>query len=94
MATIGILIIIIGCVLGLVEWVRLVKNDAGAMAAQVCALETKIERLEQELIELKNDKELIEASVQKALEEKIINEKILAVIQEKLNIQNPNVLNK
>lgn len=89
MATISILIVIVGCVLGLAEWVRLVKNDAGTMAAQVRALETKIEYLEQELVELENDKELIEATVQKAIEEKIMNEKILAVVQEKLNIQNP-----
>lgn len=86
-ATISILIVIIGCVVGLAEFVRLMKNDAGSMAAQIRTLETKIERLEEILNELKNDEESIEATVQKAIEKRIVNEKLLALIQEKLNIK-------
>lgn len=90
-ATISILTIIIGCVLGLIEWVRVVKSDAGIMAAQIRTLETKVEHLEEKLNELKSETESIEAIVHKAVEEKIVNEKILALIQEKLKIQESNL---
>lgn len=93
-ATISILIVIIGGIIGLSEWVRLKKNDAGIMAAQIRTLETKMEYLEEELNELKHDEELVKAVVQKAIEEKIINEKILSVIQEKLKIQEPITIEK
>jgi 5,10-methylene-tetrahydrofolate dehydrogenase/methenyl tetrahydrofolate cyclohydrolase len=87
MATVSILIVIVGCVIGLAEWVRMIKNDAGTMAAQIRTLETKIEHLEEQLDELKNDEELTKVIVQKAIEEKIVNEKIISLIQEKLKIQ-------
>ena len=89
MATVSILIVIVGCVIGLAEWVRMIKNDAGTMGAQIRALETKIEHLEEQLDELKNDEELTKVIVQKAIEEKIVNEKIISLIQEKLKIQEP-----
>ena len=89
MATVSILIVIVGCVIGLAEWVRMIKNDAGTMTAQIRTLETKIEHLEEQLDELKNDEELTKAIVQKAIEEKIVNEKIISLIQEKLKIQEP-----
>jgi 5,10-methylene-tetrahydrofolate dehydrogenase/methenyl tetrahydrofolate cyclohydrolase len=89
MATVSILIVIVGCVIGLAEWVRMIKNDAGTMAAQIRTLETKIEHLEEQLDELKNDEELTKVIVQKAIEEKIVNEKIISLIQEKLKIQEP-----
>lgn len=92
-ATISILIIIIGSIIGLAEWVRVVKNDFGMKAAQIRALETRVEHLEEQLVELKKDEELTEATVQKAIEEKIINERILALVQEKLNIQKFNSIN-
>jgi len=91
-ATISILVVIIGCVVGLAEFVRLMKNDAAAMAAQIRTLETKIEHLEEMLNELKNDEESIEATVQKAVEKRIVNEKLLTLIQEKLNIKNLKVI--
>ena len=81
-ATISILVIIIGCIFGLAEWVRIVKNDAGASAAKVHTLETQVTHLQEEFTELKKDEKNIEAIVQKALEEKIVNEKILALLQE------------
>ena len=56
------------------------------MAAQISTLETKVTHLEEKVNELEKDKELIEATVQKALEEKIINDKQLALIREKLKI--------
>lgn len=89
MATVSILIVIVGCVIGLAEWVRMIKNDAGTMAAQIRTLETKIEHLEEQLDELKNDEELTKVIVQKAIEEKIVNERIISLIQEKLKIQEP-----
>ncbi len=89
-ATISILTIIVGCVLGLIEWVRVVKTDAGIMTAQIRTLETKVEHLEEKLSELKCETELIEAIVHKAVEEKIVNEKTLALIQERLKIQESN----
>lgn len=92
-ATISILIIIIGSIIGLAEWVRVVKNDFGMKAAQIRALETRVEHLEEQLAELKKDEELTEATVQKAIEEKIVNERILALVQEKLNIQKFNSIN-
>ncbi len=92
-ATISILVIIIGSIIGLAEWVRVVKNDFGMKAAQIRALETRVEHLEEQLAELKKDEELTEATVQKALEEKIINERILALVQEELNIQKFNSIN-
>ena len=63
------------------------KNDAGMMAAQICTLETKINHLEEQVSQLKKDEESVETTVRKAIEEKIINEKILSIIQEKLGIQ-------
>ena len=87
--TISILTVIVGCIVGLAEWVRFVKNDAGAMAAQISSLETKLEYFEEQITELKHDEEVIEATVQKALEEKIVNEGILALLQEKLKVQEP-----
>ena len=85
-ATISILITIIVGIIGLAEWVRIVRNDAGAMAAQIHTLETKVEYLEEQVIEIRHSEESIEAVVQKALEEKIVNEKTLALVQEKLKI--------
>ena len=85
-ATISILLIIIGCILGLAEWVRLVKNDASFFAARIHTLETHVEHLEEEVKELKKDEKSIEAIVQKALEEKIINEKTIALLKEYYNI--------
>ena len=63
------------------------KNDAGTMAAQIRTLETKISYLEEQLSQLKKDEESVEVTVRKAIEEKIINEKILSILQEKLSIQ-------
>ena len=85
-ATISILIITIGCIIGLAEWIRITKGDSSKLAAQISTLETKINHLEEKVNELEKDKELIEATVQKTIEEKIINEKILSIIQEKLKI--------
>lgn len=85
-ATISILVVTIVGITGLAEWVRLVKNDAGAMAAQIHTLETKVEHLEEQVVEVKHSEESIEATVQKALEEKIVNEKTLALVREKLKI--------
>lgn len=85
-ATISILVVIIGCILGLAEWIRLTKNDAGALAGQIHSLETQIEHLQGDLEELKNDEKNTKAIVQKALEEKIVNEKILALLQERYNV--------
>lgn len=81
-ATISILVVIVGCILGLDEWVRLTKNDAGDIAARVHTIETQIEHLEENFEELEKDEKNIEAIVQKALEEKIVNEKTLALLQE------------
>ena len=89
-ATISILIITIGCIIGLAEWIRLTKGDSSTLAAQISTLETKVTHLEEKVSELEKDKELIEATVQKALEEKIINDKQLALILEKLKIQELN----
>lgn len=86
-ATISILIMIIGCIVGLAEFIRIIKNDFSLMVAQIRTLETKVDHVEEELIELKHNMETIEAIVQKAIEEKIINEKTIALIQEKLKIQ-------
>ena len=85
-ATISILVVIIGCILGLAEWIRLTKNDAGVLAGQIHSLETQVEYLQENFEELKNDEKNIEAIVQKALEEKIVNEKIIALLQEYHNI--------
>lgn len=86
-ATISIFVIIVGCIVGLAEWTRLMKNDAGVMAAQIRTLETKINYLEEQLSQLKNDEDSTKAIVHKIIEEKIISEKVLSIIQEKLNIQ-------
>lgn len=86
-ATISILIMIIGCIVGLAEFIRIIKNDFSLMVAQIRTLETKVDHVEEELIELKHNMETIEVIVQKAIEEKIINEKTIALIQEKLKIQ-------
>ena len=85
-ATISILVIIIGCVIGLAEWVRLVKADAGAMAARIQSFETRMERAENEINDCKYNKELIESSIQKIAEQQIINDKALILIQEALKI--------
>lgn len=89
-ATISILVITIGCIVGLAEWIRLTKGDSSTLAAQISTLETKVTHLEEKVNELEKDKELIEATVQKTLEGKIINDKQLAFIQEKLKIQELN----
>ncbi len=86
-ATISILIITISCIVGLTEWVRTIKNDTGKTVAQIRTLETKMNHIEEQLGELEKSEELIEATVHKAIEEKIVNEKTLALIQEKLKLQ-------
>jgi translation initiation factor 2 beta subunit (eIF-2beta)/eIF-5 len=63
------------------------KNDTGLMASQIRTLETKMQVLEEHLEELEEDEELIESIVQKALEERIVNEKNLALLQEKFDLQ-------
>ena len=89
-ATISILIITIGCIIGLAEWIRLTKGDSSTLATQISTLETKVTKKKKKVSELEKDKELIEVTVQKALEEKIINDKQLALILEKLKIQELN----
>ncbi len=84
-ATISILTVIIGCILGLAEWIRVTKNDAGMLSAKIHTLETQFNRLQENFYELKHDEKNVEAIVQKALEEKIVNEKILALLQEYYN---------
>ncbi len=86
-ATISILIITVSCIVGLTEWVRTIKNDTGKTVAQIRTLETKMNHIEEQLGELEKSEELIEATVHKAIEEKIVNEKTLALIQEKLKLQ-------
>ena len=86
-ATISILILIIGCVVAFAEWTRIQKNDAGAMAAQIRTLETKVRRLEEDFLELKDSEESIEDTVHRALEERIVNEQNLALLQEKIEKQ-------
>lgn len=86
-ATISILVVIVGCVVALAEWIRSVKNDSGMMAAEIRTLKTKLEHFEEELDELRADEMAIEATVHKAMEERIINEKTVAVLQEKLEKQ-------
>ena len=86
MITANIFMIIVGCIVALAEWIRLVKNDAGTMVAQIRTLETKIEHLEEEITELKKNEASIEATVHKALEERIVNEKTLALLQEKVRL--------
>jgi len=81
-ATISILLVIIGCIIGLAEFVRLTKNDAGVLSARIHTLETQVEHLQEDFEELEKDEKAIEAIVQKALEEKIVNEKILSILQE------------
>lgn len=83
--TISVFIIIIGCVIGLAEWIRVVKNDAGTMAAQIHTLETTIEHLEEEINECKHDKKFIETFMQEISEKQIVNDKIIFLLQEKLN---------
>jgi outer membrane murein-binding lipoprotein Lpp len=87
-ATISILVVIIGCILGLAEWIRLTKNDAGILSAKIHTLETQVKHLQENFEELKNDEKNVEATIQKALEEKIVNEKILALLQEYYDISN------
>jgi hypothetical protein len=87
-ATISIFVVIIGCIVGIAEFIRLTKNDAGALAARIHTLETQVEYIQGDLDELKRDEKAIEAIVQKALEEKIMNEKILAILQEQYNVCN------
>jgi translation initiation factor 2 beta subunit (eIF-2beta)/eIF-5 len=57
------------------------------MASQIRTLETKMQVFEEHLEELEEDEELIENIVQKALEERIVNEKNLALLQEKFDLQ-------
>ena len=86
-ATIGIFIVIIGCGVAFAEWTRVQKNDAGIMAARIRTLETRVERLEEDFSELKNNEESIETTVHKALEERIVNEQNLALLQKKIEKQ-------
>lgn len=86
-ATISILVLVIGCAVSFAEWTRIQKNDAGVMAAQIRTLETKVRRLEEDLLELKDSEESIEDTVHRALEERIVNEQNLALLQEKIEKQ-------
>ena len=86
-ATISILVLVIGCAVSFAEWTRIQKNDAGVMAAQIRTLETKVRRLEEDFLELKDSEESIEDTVHRALEERIVNEQNLALLQEKIEKQ-------
>lgn len=86
-ATISILVLVICCAVSFAEWARIQKNDAGAMAAQIRTLETKVRRLEEDFLELKDNEESIEDTVHRALEERIVNEQNLALLQEKIEKQ-------
>ena len=57
------------------------------MAAQIRTLETKVRRLEEDFLELKDSEESIEDTVHRALEERIVNEQNLALLQEKIEKQ-------
>ena len=57
------------------------------MAARIRTLETRVERLEEDFSELKNNEESIETTVHKALEERIVNEQNLALLQKKIEKQ-------
>lgn len=90
-ATISILVVIIGCIFGLAEWVRLMKNDAAKLAGEIHTLETQLEHMREEFEELKNDEKNIEAVVQKALEEKIVNEKMIALLKEYYGVRDSDI---
>lgn len=83
-ATISILVVIIGCLFGLAEWVRTVKADSSNLAGQVRTLQTKVEHLEDQVTELKDEERTIEANVQKAIEKITIAEKTIG--QDRLDI--------
>ena len=74
-ATISILVVIIGCIFGLAEWVRNMKKDTGELAAQIRTMQMQISYLEDQVAELKNDKKVIEASIQEIIEQTIITKK-------------------
>ena len=86
-ATISILVLVIGCAVSFAEWTRIQKNDAGVMAAQIRTLETKVRRLEEDFLELKDSEESIEDTVHRALEERIVNEQNLALLKKKIEKQ-------
>lgn len=85
-ATISIFAVIIGCAIALAEWIRTIKNDFGTMAAQIRTLETRLDRFREDLDELERDEKFIEATVHKAIEERIIDEKMIAILQDSLEI--------
>ena len=51
------------------------KKDTGELAAQIRTMQMQISYLEDQVAELKNDKKVIEASIQEIIEQTIITKK-------------------
>ena len=61
---ITIIIAIIGCAIGLSDWLRNNNHDAGDITAQITMLEKKVEHLEEQVQEIKADIEITQKTMQ------------------------------
>lgn len=84
-ALITILIAVIGCTIGLSDWLRNTKNDSGDIAAQITMLEKKIAHLEEQLSEIKADIKVTQNAMQKAIEASISAEAVANAVHDRLD---------
>lgn len=83
-ATINVLVIVVGCIIGLAGWVRTTKMDSSELAARIHTLEIHVEHMQEEIDDLKHKAKNNEAGIQKAIEESVAAEHTIASLQDRL----------
>lgn len=71
MVTITILIAIIGCIIGIANWVRNVCRDSDQLTEYIIRLETRLNHLEEQICELKSDVKQMQQQTQTMFEDLI-----------------------
>lgn len=69
--TITILVAIVGCLVGVANWVRNTRGDTDQLVAYVTKLETQITHLEEQISDLKSEIKVTQTQIQKAIEDSI-----------------------
>lgn len=69
--TITVLVAIIGCLVGVANWVRNTRSDTDQLVAYVTKLETQISHLEEQVTDLRSEVKLLQGQIQKAIEDAI-----------------------
>lgn len=84
--TITVLIAIIGCVVGVANWIRNIRKDSDQLTEYIIRLETKLGHLEQQIIELKVDVKQMQQHTQSVFEDLITTKNTTKALHNRLDV--------